>query len=177
MNMNPLILAISVIGTASLVSLPAQSQQAAPYNPGTGSTYGYTPPKGTPVTPHGQGGYGTVPPIEQQNQDAAKIEAEAIRRQAEPLLTQADKALQRRNFGVANELLERAQTVAMNTGGSSSGTLGNMASAIQEARMATVNGDAAAARQRIGVILSTLALGKASLQGELQPGRPLAAPR
>ncbi len=175
--MKPFTLAFAAIGTVSLASLPAHSQQAAPYNPGTGGTYGYTPPVGTPVTPHGQGGYGAIPPIERQNQEAAKVEAEAIRRQAEPLLTQADKALQRRKFGVANELLERAQTVAMNTGGNSSGTLGNMASAVQEARMATVNGNAAAARQRIGVILSTLALGKASLQGELQPGRPLAAPR
>lgn len=175
--MKPLTLAFAAIGTVSLASLPAHSQQTAPYNPGTGSAYGYTPPTGTPVTPRGQGGYGAVPPIERQNQEAAKVEAEAIRRQAEPLLTQADKALNKRKFGAANELLERAQTVAMNTGGNTGRTLGNMASAIQEARMATVNGDAATARHRISVILSTLALGEASLEGKLQPGTPPAAPR
>lgn len=175
--MNSLALAFVAIGTVLLTSLPAHSQQTAPYNPGTGGTYGYTPPTGTPVTPHGQGGYGAIPPTERQNQSAAGIDAEAIHRQAEPLLIQADKALQRRNFDAANELLERAQTVAMNTGGNTGGTLGSMASAIQEARMATVNGDAATAQHRIGVILSTLALGEASLEGKLQPGTPPAAPR
>jgi len=171
-NMKPLTLALAAIGTASLASLPAHSQQTAPYNPGTGGTYGYTPPAGTPVTPYGQGSYGTVPPIERQNQSAAGVDAEAVRRQAEPLLAQADKALQERNFGIANELLERAQTVAMNTNEDMGRTLGNMASAIQEARTAAVNGDVAAARYRIAVILSTLELGKAALLGEQWPATP-----
>lgn len=175
--MKPLTLALAAIGTVSLASLPARSQQTTPYNPGTGGTYGYTPPSGTPVTPHGQGSYGTVPSIERQNQSAAGVDAEAVRRQAEPLLAQADKALQERNFGIANELLERAQTVAMNTNDDTGRTLGNMASAIQEARTAAVNGNVAAARSRIADILSILELGRAALLVGQTPAPPSATPR
>jgi len=170
--MKPLALALAAVAAVSLPSLPARSQQTAPYNPSTGGGYGYTPPAGTPVTPHGQGGYGTVPPVERQNQSAAGVDAEAIRRQAGPLLAQADKALQTRNFGTANELLERAQTLAMNSNDTTGQTLGNMASAIQEARTAAVNGDVEAARHRIAVILSTIELGKAALQGAQAPAAP-----
>lgn len=168
--------AIAVFLGAALAAMPAFAQRASqpslPYNPATSGHYGYQPPAGTPVTPHGQGGFGAIPPIEQQNRAAAAVQGSSAGQGVEPLLHQADAALQRRNFGVANELLERAQTVAMNTAAAGGGSPGSLTSAIGEARRAVVDGHVPAARERIGTVLHTLQLGAAAMAAPPGTGAP-----
>lgn len=151
----------ALLGTALLTGQPVSAQQSTnpsvPYNPDKGGHYGYEPPAGTPVTPGSQGSQGTIPPVAQQNRSAEEVQGSTIRREVEPLLHQADAALRKRNFGVANELLERAQTAAMNA--DAYHAPGSLASAVAEARSAMVDRDVPLARRRIATVLDTLRLG------------------
>lgn len=151
----------ALLGAALLTAPPVLAQQSTsppmPYNPDKGGHYGYEPPAGTPVTPGSQDSQGTIPPVAQQNRSAEEVQGSPIRREVEPLLHQADAALRRRNFGVANELLERAQTAAMNA--DAYHAPGSLAFAVAEARSAMVDRDVPLARRRIATVLDTLRLG------------------
>ena len=101
------------------MAIPATAQQ-----PGrAGSGYGFEPPGGTPLTPHGQGGAGGIPPVERQYDAARQAGPDAA---AGPvgLLGSADRALAGNDTGTANELLERAATALLNQPGIEAGPEG-----------------------------------------------------
>ena len=131
-----------------LLAMPATAQQ-----PGrAGSGYGFEPPGGTPLTPHGQGGAGGIPPVERQYDAARQAGPDAA---AGPvgLLSSADRALAGNDTGTANELLERAATALLNQPGIEAGPEGVRSIGpgrdINEARAALARNDVPAARRSI----------------------------
>lgn len=148
----------TTLGAALLAAAPAALAQqggSTTYRSGSGpgAGYGYTPPPGTPVTPHGQGGAGLVPPVEQQY-GAARRAGPAADRDVDSLLRQADAALSRGRYGMANEYLERAETATLNRealGGGTDATAPRSAlqRQIDQARQALMNRDRAAAREHV----------------------------
>lgn len=92
-------------GVALLAAAPAALAQQT----GAGRGYGFDPPPGTPLTPDSQGAMGLIPNLGQQYTAARRAEATAASANIEALLRDAYSAMARRNFGLANEFLERAE--------------------------------------------------------------------
>lgn len=158
--MNHSILGLALAGATLLTAGTALAQSAsmpAPANSGSG--YGYTPPAGTPVTPHGQGGTGAIPPIERQIQAAKSVQQDQAGRQTSVLLRQADQALKQRKVAKANELLERAQTTLLNRPQGDGAAPSDLASKIGDARQSLVAGDMSEAHQRIADVLGMMPAG------------------
>lgn len=105
------------------------------------------------MTPHGQGGRGVIPPIDQQNRSAASVQQSDVGLQLAGLLQQADRALQQGRIGVANELIERGETTVLN--GAAPPPLGVMP-AIVGARQRVTTGDFLGAREQISLALAEM---------------------
>lgn len=136
------------------VAVPAAAQTRGE----AGSRYGFDAPAGTPLTPHGQGGAGAIPPVEGQY-DAA-WQAGAATGGSIDLLRAADRALEANNPGVANEHLERAATALLNQPGIEARPEGvrsiGPGRAINEARAALAKDDVAAARRSIQAAMAAI---------------------
>lgn len=150
----------TVFGAALLVAAPGALAQQAGSDLGRpgGAGYGFTPPPGTPLTPHTEGGAGLIPPVGQQY-DAAR-RAEAISRDVDALLRQADSAMARGNFALANEHLERAETELLNREAIAGGMTpqgSELQRQIAEARQALRNRDRAAAQQHVRLAMDMAA--------------------
>lgn len=155
----PRVLLTACAALAALAfSGPAGAQQA-PAQQGGGSNYGYTAPPGVPATPSGQGGLGAIPPVGAQERIAAGVQQRALDGPSELLRAAAD-AVQRREWGRANELLERASTRSLNggtgannptgaIGPAGTGPGGQLVATIGEAREAVVKADQSAALRHI----------------------------
>jgi hypothetical protein len=150
------IVTIAVVGMTVLATALANAQPV-PSAPGSGApAYGFTPPPGTPVTPDNQGSQGAVPPVGRQIQAARGVQASDPGNQPASLLHQADQALTKHKVAVANELLERAQTAALNMGQVDNDTSGRLVSALSRAKEAVVAGSMGEAHQRIADALGLL---------------------
>lgn len=147
------LLAASAALAALALSGPAGAQQRGDTN------YGYEAPRGVPATPSGQGGAGAIPPVGAQERIAAGVQQRGLDGPSELLRAAAD-AVQRREWGRANELLERASTRTLNSGAGANNPTGVVGSAgtgpggtlvatIGEAREAVIKADQSAALRHI----------------------------
>ncbi|HYZ34164.1 MAG TPA: hypothetical protein VE684_17975, partial [Crenalkalicoccus sp.] len=125
---------------ALLLAAPAWAQNT--------ERYGYRPPAGVPETPSNQGGVGLIPPVGAQDRAAVRAERMANTDRVQSLLQDADTALSRRNPGLANELLERAETSLLNSGPSGPRDPGLLRQ-IGQARQALMHRDMNGAREAV----------------------------
>jgi len=154
------ILGLALAGANLLTVGTALAQSAsmpAPANRGSG--YGYTPPAGMPITPHGQGGTGAIPPVERQIQAAKSVQQDQAARETSVLLRQADQALKQRQVAKANELLERAQTTLLNRPQGDGAASSDLASEIGDAQQFVVADNMSEAHQRIADVLGMMPAG------------------
>jgi hypothetical protein len=144
-------LSAAVLLVAATSSATAQ-QQPAPRQSRAGVGYGFDAPAGTPLTPHGRGGAGMIPPVERQY-DAARRAGGGEGGGSIALLRAADRALEGGDTGLANEYLERAATALLNQPGVEAGPAGVRSVGpgyhINEARAALARHDLGAARRGI----------------------------
>ena len=158
MRRQPRLTATALGALLLLAAAPMAGAQQRPLQGGgsAGSGYGFDPSAGTPLTPHGQGGAGLIPPVERQYEAARQAGGGS----SVELLRSADRALESSNPGLANEQLERAATALLNQPGIEAGRDGvrsiGPGQAINEARAALARNDIPAARRSIREALAAI---------------------
>jgi hypothetical protein len=150
----------TALGAALLLAAPASAQHTY--------TYGFQPPPGTPLEGGEPRDRGLIPPVAQQYQAARQAQdTENIQQ----MLRQAQSALERNNFGLANEYLERAETSVLNRRftmrqGGMDPRDSDTAEAISEARRALWNRDIDRARRATQIaIADAQAMGRMAERG------------
>jgi hypothetical protein len=164
----------TALGAALLLAAPASAQHTY--------TYGFQPPPGTPLEGGEPRDRGLIPPVAQQYQAARQAQdTENIQQ----MLRRAQDALERNNFGLANEYLERAETSVLNRRftmrqGGMDPRDSDTAEAISEARRALWNRDLDRARRATQIaIADAQAMGRMAERGPgwgQQPWGQQAAP-
>ena len=146
------------LASADVAAL-AQQDRGASDRGGAGAGYGFDPSAGTPLTPHGEGGAGMIPPVERQY-GAARQAGETMPSNSTHLLRRAAAALEGNDPGLANELLERASTALLNQPGVEAGREGvrsvGPGRAINEARAALAANDIPNAKRSVEAGLAAI---------------------